>query len=214
MNMMEEMCKWRLKKKATLATINEESAKRAAKDKGVGYRRGRSTPPGLLSQQSVLYTLREWYPTKAPEYGTITKWMSIVNCDNATYFFRRLGEREWGNVEFTQQEITTEFIRTYTFPAMTLPGRHFRLETRERPRHANLRGGGRRCRHPQARDGGLRGKQVWKEAQAPGKNVQGPGPQVDSPARGSEIRAEHRYVLRGHAFKFHPQKHPMRCCGN
>lgn len=113
LDMMEEVFKWRMKHKTELGTLNDKCAREAAKERGVRYRPGHGFPDGLLSQQAVVHTLREWYPNQAPQLGTVSKWMTIVNCDNASYFFRRLGEKAWGNVQFTQQEILTDFARTY-----------------------------------------------------------------------------------------------------
>lgn len=108
--MMEELYKWRIAHPADVDTLNEESARKRAEEKGTKFKPGHATPPGVLSQHAAYYKLQEWHKKMAPPDGTVSRWMSILNCDNAGYFFKRLGEKEWKTVEFGVTEILDGFI--------------------------------------------------------------------------------------------------------
>ena len=112
--MLEELFKWRVGNAAAVPALNEESARVIAQEEGRPYKRGHTSQAGKLSHQGMFCKLRAWYGRDAPAIGTVGKYMRLVNCDNAGYFFARLGERDWKGkgVPFTMTEIQTGFYGT------------------------------------------------------------------------------------------------------
>lgn len=114
LDMMDELNRWRLDNSAALAALNRECAEaHAAKGTSSG-KPGRPPAQGCMSKYAIIHTLKEWFGKSAPQPGSVPRWMPLVNCDNAEYFFDRLGEPEWQNIEFTQREILEEFGGTWS----------------------------------------------------------------------------------------------------
>ena len=109
LNMVEQLCKFRLDNIESVHDINVNSTVRQENAAGVQPSRGPRFINRALSQRAAVSLLSKWYPSKETVIGTISKWMRLVNCDNAIYFFERLGEPAWGAVRFTQTEMTKDF---------------------------------------------------------------------------------------------------------
>ena len=110
--MLEELFKWRMENRSTVGAYNRECAMREAAEEKRPYKAGRAPPPGHLSQASMLYKLRDWYGNGAPAQGTLGKYTRLVNCDNAGYFFKRLGEKDWESNPFSLVDIADGFYGT------------------------------------------------------------------------------------------------------
>lgn len=112
-DMMEELFNWRRGFPAEVAKLNAECAGKSARGTGKAGRGGRVTPAGHLSQNAACRQLQRWYDELAPASGTVGRWLKILNNDNAGYFFQRLGEPQWENVEFSVTDILDEISGTY-----------------------------------------------------------------------------------------------------
>ena len=113
-DMIEELYNWRRANPSEVAAVNAECGQKNGEGEGSGAVRGRETEEGHLSLNAACQILQDWYDTMAPARGTVGRWLRLLNCDNAGYFFQRRGEPEWKDVQFTAREILNEFNGRYT----------------------------------------------------------------------------------------------------